>query len=108
MEEVEAGMGLRMRDVDMVRVSKLSILSRASAFFHEFSDVFKQAPLSLVFCTLTGLLAGIGLNFMRDLLQLLPELMILIPPAIDMRGNVYSALVSRLAHPCISGYSQRV
>jgi len=97
-EEVEAGMGLRMRDVDMVRVSKLSIriLSRASAFFHEFSDVFKQAPLSLVFCTLTGLLAGIGLNFMRDLLQLLPELMILIPPAIDMRGNVYSALVSRL------------
>jgi len=81
-----------------IDVSKLSIriLSRASAFFREFSDVFKQAPLSLVFCTLTGIFAGLGLSFMRDILQLLPELMILIPPATDMRGNVYSALVSRL------------
>ena len=92
-------MSMRMRDVDIdVNVSKLSIriLNRTSAFFRDFSDVFKQAPLSLVFCTLTGLLAGLGLNFMRGILQLLPELMILIPPAIDMRGNVYSALVSRL------------
>ncbi|MCW3137199.1 MAG: magnesium transporter [Methanophagales archaeon] len=90
---------MRMRDVDIdVNVSKLSIriLNRTSAFFRDFSDVFKQAPLSLVFCTLTGLLAGLGLNFMRGILQLLPELMILIPPAIDMRGNIYSALVSRL------------
>ncbi|MCD6209707.1 MAG: magnesium transporter [Methanophagales archaeon] len=92
-------MSMRMRDVDIdVNVSKLSIriLNRTSAFFRDFSDVFKQAPLSLVFCTLTGLLAGLGLNFMRGILQLLPELMILIPPAIDMRGNIYSALVSRL------------
>jgi len=29
------------------------------------------------------------------MLQLLPGLLILIPPAIDMRGNIYSALVSR-------------
>ncbi len=33
---------------------------------------------------------------MTDMLRLLPGLMILIPPAIAMRGNVYSALVSRL------------
>jgi len=33
---------------------------------------------------------------MTDMLELLPGLMILIPPAIDMRGNIYSALVSRL------------
>ncbi|MGB2728398.1 MAG: magnesium transporter [Halobacteriota archaeon] len=33
---------------------------------------------------------------MTDMLQLLPGLMILIPPAIAMRGNIYSALVSRL------------
>ncbi len=73
-----------------------SIIDRVSTFLHEFSDVFRQAPLSLLFCTFTGLFAGTELSFMRDLLQLLPELMILIPPAIDMRGNVYSALVSRL------------
>ncbi|MHC1600345.1 MAG: magnesium transporter [Candidatus Methanospirareceae archaeon] len=33
---------------------------------------------------------------MTGMLQALPGLMILIPPAIDMRGNIYSALVSRL------------
>lgn len=65
-------------------------------FFHDFSDLFRQAPFSLLFCSFTGLLAGIGLCLMTDMLQLLPGLMILIPPAIAMRGNVYSALVSRL------------
>jgi len=65
-------------------------------FFHDFSDLFRQTPFSLLFCSFTGLLAGVGLSLMTDMLQLLPGLMILIPPAIDMRGNVYSALVSRL------------
>ncbi len=73
-----------------------SPLNHVSSFFYSFSDVFKQTPFSLLFCSLTGLLAGIGLTFMSDMLQLLPGLIILIPPAIAMRGNVYSALVSRL------------
>lgn len=71
-------------------------LSHASAFYTNFSDLFRQAPVSLLFCSLTGLLAGLGLGLMTDMLELLPGLMILIPPAIDMRGNIYSALVSRL------------
>ncbi len=71
-------------------------LSQVSTFFHDFSDLFRQAPFSLLFCSVTGLLAGIGLSFMTGLLQALPGLIILIPPAIAMRGNIYSALVSRL------------
>jgi mgtE-like transporter len=71
-------------------------LSHVSTFFHDFSDLFRQAPLALLFCSFTGLLAGIGLSFMTGLLQALPGLIILIPPAIGMRGNTYSALVSRL------------
>ncbi|KAF5414929.1 MAG: hypothetical protein C5S38_04475 [Candidatus Methanophagaceae archaeon] len=74
----------------------MSPLSHVSSFFHSFSDVFRQTPFSLLFCSLTGLLAGIGLSLMTDMLQLLPGLMIHIPPAIAMRGNIYSALVSRL------------
>jgi len=73
-----------------------SSFSHTASFFHNFSDLFRQAPFSLLFCSFTGLLAGIGLSLMTDMLQLLPGLMILIPPAIDMRGNIYSALVSRL------------
>jgi mgtE-like transporter len=71
-------------------------LSQVTSFFHNFSDLFRQAPFSLLFCTFTGLLAGIGLSLMTDMLQLLPGLLIVIPPAIALRGNVYSALVSRL------------
>jgi mgtE-like transporter len=71
-------------------------LSHLSAFLQNFSGLLRQAPFSLLFCSFTGLLAGIGLSQMTDLLRLLPGLIILIPPAIDMRGNIYSALVSRL------------
>ena len=71
-------------------------LSHASSFFHDFSDLFRQAPFSLLFCSFTGLLAGIALSVMTGMLQALPGLIILIPPAIAMRGNIYSALVSRL------------
>ncbi|MCK4475947.1 MAG: magnesium transporter [Methanophagales archaeon] len=80
----------------IVALTRRAPLSHASSFFHNFSDLFRQAPFSLLFCSFTGLLAGIGLSLMTDMLRLLPGLMILIPPAIAMRGNVYSALVSRL------------
>jgi len=83
---------MRMNMSTRLRMRKRQI----KHFFHDFSDLFRQAPFSLLFCSFTGLLAGVGLSLMTDMLQLLPGLMILIPPAIDMRGNVYSALVSRL------------
>ncbi|RJS82872.1 divalent cation transporter [Methanophagales archaeon] len=83
---------MRMNMSTRMRMRKRQI----KHFFHDFSDLFQQAPFSLLFCSFTGLLAGVGLSLMTDMLQLLPGLMILIPPAIDMRGNVYSALVSRL------------
>lgn len=80
----------------IVTLTRRTSLRHASSFFHNFSDLFRQAPFSLLFCSFTGILAGIGLGLMRDMLQLLPGLIILIPPAIAMRGNIYSALVSRL------------
>ena len=87
---------MRLQPQDTQKSVWMSPLSHVSSFFHSFSDVFRQTPFSLLFCSLTGLLAGIGLSLMTDMLQLLPGLMILIPPAIAMRGNIYSALVSRL------------
>ena len=89
-------MNMRMQLQDMQKRVLKSPLSHVFSFFHSFSDVFRQTPFSLIFCSFTGLLAGIGLSLMTDMLRLLPGLMILIPPAIAMRGNVYSALVSRL------------
>ena len=71
-------------------------LDAVLSFFYEFSDVFRQGTFSLVLCAIGDLFAGVSLGFMMDMLRLLPGLMILIPPAIDMRGNVYGALGSRL------------
>jgi len=95
---IDGGMrsDMRLQPQDTQKSVWMSPLSHVSSFFHSFSDVFRQTPFSLLFCSLTGLLAGIGLSLMTDMLQLLPGLMILIPPAIAMRGNIYSALVSRL------------
>ncbi len=90
---------MRMRTAKRMRTVTLTLrasLGHTTSFFHNFSDLFRQAPFSLLFCSFTGLLAGIGLSLMTGMMQLLPGLMILIPPAIDMRGNIYSALVSRL------------
>ena len=81
---------------ERVNISVLRALGAILNFFYEFSDVFKQGTFPLVLCSLGDLLAGVSLGFMMDMLRLLPGLMILIPPAIDMRGNVYGALGSRL------------
>lgn len=87
---------MKLQDKKMQTRALSAALSHTTSFFHNFSDLFKQAPFSLLICSCTGLLAGIGLSLMTGLLQVLPGLMILIPPAIAMRGNIYSALVSRL------------
>lgn len=89
-------MSMRIQIRSMQKNALETPLSRLSSFLHNFSALFRQSPISLLFCSFTGLLAGIVLSWMTDLLQLLPGLIILIPPAIDMRGNIYSALVSRL------------
>jgi mgtE-like transporter len=58
--------------------------------------VFSLGLVALMISSLGDLLAGATLGSMTNTLQLLPGLMILIPPAIGMRGNVYGALGSRL------------
>lgn len=90
------GISMRMRIQELRKKVSRTPPSHLSSFFHNFADLFRQAPFSLLFCSFTGLLAGIGLGLMTGMLQALPGLMILIPPAIAMRGSIYSALASRL------------
>jgi len=51
---------------------------------------------ALLISSVGDILAGITLGSMTNTLELLPGLMILIPPAIGMRGNIFGALGSRL------------
>jgi mgtE-like transporter len=58
--------------------------------------VFTLGFIGLVISSIGDLAAGATLGFMTETLALLPGLMILIPPAIGMRGNIFGALGSRL------------
>ena len=66
------------------------------SFFGRNRSVFTLGFIGLVISSIGDLAAGATLGFMTDTLALLPGLMILIPPAIGMRGNIFGALGSRL------------
>ena len=51
---------------------------------------------ALVVSTVTGLVAGIVLAHVTGTLERLPGLLLLVPAAVGMRGNVFGALSSRL------------
>jgi mgtE-like transporter len=69
---------------------------RIISFFGRNKNVFTLGFIGLVISSVGDLAAGATLGFMTDTLALLPGLMILIPPAIGMRGNIFGALGSRL------------
>ena len=61
---------------------------------HQFKDL-KEMLVSMLFCTFGDLLTGITTGYFSSTLKLLPALIILIPPAIGMRGNIFASLGSR-------------
>jgi len=69
---------------------------RMRSFFSRNRSVFSLGMIALMISSLGDLLAGATLGFMTNTLTLLPGLMVLIPPAIGMRGNIFGALGSRL------------
>ena len=56
----------------------------------------KQALAALLVSSAGDLLAGVTLGAISDTLALLPGLLVLVPAAIGMRGNIFGALGSRL------------
>jgi len=69
---------------------------RVRGFFSRNRNTFYLGFLALMISSLGDLAAGATLGFMTDTLELLPGLMVLIPTAIGMRGNIFGALGSRL------------
>src|SRR3989344_4589318 len=57
----------------------------------------KQSSFALLLSVITGTLAGIFLGHAQETLLLLPGLIVLIPAALGMRGNIGAALGARLA-----------
>ncbi|OPY31293.1 MAG: Divalent cation transporter [Methanomassiliicoccales archaeon PtaU1.Bin124] len=65
-------------------------------FISRHRATFSLGFVALMISSLGDLVAGATLGYMTDTLALLPGLMVLIPPAIGMRGNIFGALGSRL------------
>ena len=59
-------------------------------------EMVKQSLPLLIFCGVGGIVAGSTLGVMTDILQSIPGLIVVIPAIIALRGNISTALGSRL------------
>jgi mgtE-like transporter len=73
------------------------------AYLRAERRTLRQGFVALLVSSAGDLLAGLALGFMTGSLQRLPGLIVLIPAAIGMRGNIFGALGSRLGTGIHSG-----
>ncbi len=62
----------------------------------ETAKDLKETLFSLTFCTIGDLITGVTIGYFTNKIHVLPALLVLIPPAIGMRGNIFASLGSRL------------
>ena len=74
-----------------------SSLSSFPDFISEHSSVIKESFIALLICALGDLFAGIVLGNMTFFLETFPGLLVIIPGAIGMRGNIFGSFASRLS-----------
>ncbi len=79
---------------------------RLWAYWRAEQRTLRQGFVALFISSGGDLLAGLALSFMTGSLQRLPGLIVLIPAAIGMRGNIFGALGSRLGTGIHSGEFQ--
>ena len=69
---------------------------RVRALVRADPDGVRAGFVAHLLATATGLVAGLVLGSITDTLELLPGLLVLVPAAVGLRGNVFGALGSRL------------
>ena len=74
-----------------------SSLSTFPVFFKEHDSIIKESFIALLICALGDLFAGLILGNMTFFLETFPGLIVIIPGAIGMRGNIFGSLASRLS-----------
>ncbi|MGH9041844.1 MAG: magnesium transporter [Acidimicrobiia bacterium] len=73
-----------------------AIGARFSSLLREESDALRQGFAALLIACGGSFLAGLTLGTIEGTLERLPGLLLLVPAAIGMRGNIFGALGSRL------------
>ena len=77
--------------------SSLSIGYSISEFFENHKTNIREGLIALLICAVGGLIAGIILGKMTFFLETFPGLLVMIPGAIGMRGNIFGSFASRLS-----------
>jgi len=77
--------------------SPLSIFSTFPDFVSEHNSIIKESLLALLICAIGDLCAGVILGKMTFFLETFPGLLVIIPGAIGMRGNIFGSFASRLS-----------
>jgi mgtE-like transporter len=78
-------------------------IGRVFAYWRAERRTIGQGFVALVISSLGSLVAGVALGSITGTLRLLPGLMVMVPAAIGMRGNIFGALGSRLGTAIHSG-----
>ena len=68
-----------------------------SEFYDEHRSIIKEGLIALLICAIGDLCAGLILGKMTFFLETFPGLLVIIPGAIGMRGNIFGSFASRLS-----------
>ncbi len=79
------------------RMSKLSKVQRLPSIIKLHKSTINESLIALLICAIGDLCAGIILGNMTFFLKTFPGLLVLIPGAIGMRGNIFGSFASRLS-----------
>lgn len=83
---------------DKQKKIRSSLSTRAFAdFYAEHDNILKEGLIALLICAVGDLIAGIILGKMTFFLETFPGLLVIIPGAIGMRGNIFGSFASRLS-----------
>jgi mgtE-like transporter len=83
---------------DKQKKIRSSLSTRAfSDFYAEHNNIIKEGLIALLICAIGDLIAGIILGKMTFFLETFPGLLVVIPGAIGMRGNIFGSFASRLS-----------
>lgn len=87
----------RSRPLPIRRPPPLRLRARLLALLGSSREVVRQSLVSLTLNSSTSLVAGAVLGSITDTFERLPGLLVLVPAAIGLRGNVFAALGNRLS-----------
>jgi mgtE-like transporter len=93
----QEGVRRRSRPQPIRRPPPLRLRARLLSLLGPSSEVLRQSLVSLTLNSSTSLVAGAVLGAITDTFQRFPGLLVLVPAAIGLRGNVFSALGNRLS-----------